>query len=64
MDSLSESAQVKDRALKLAWDEFIESNDEIKNIVTYPDILKLYNVDTNKIDEASRKTFLETDIMK
>lgn len=64
MDSLSENAQVKDRALKLAWDEFIESNDEIKNIVTYADMLKLYNVDTNKIDEEARQSFLETDIMK
>ena len=56
--------QTKYIAFRLAWNKFMEYNDNIKNIITYEDMIKLYNTETNNIDEVARKSFLETDIMK
>lgn len=63
-ESFSENMHTKHIAFRLAWDDFINSHDGIKNIVTYPDMQKLYNIETGSIDKTAWKSFLETDIMK
>ena len=63
-ESISESAQTKYWAFRLAWNKFIEYNDNIKNIITYEDMIKLYDMGAHNIDEVARISFLETDIMK
>lgn len=61
---ISENTQTKYRAFRLAWNDFIDSNDEIKNIITYSDMEKLYDIETNNIDDDARKSFLKTEIME
>ena len=63
-DSISESMPIKHRAFRLARNNFIDSNDKIKDFITYSDMLKLYDIETNRIDEDARKSFLKTEIMK
>lgn len=63
-DSISESMPIKHRAFRLARNDFIDSNDEIKSIITYSDMEKLYDIETNNINDDARKSFLKTEIMK
>jgi hypothetical protein len=55
---------IKHRAFRLARNNFIDSNDKIKDFITYSDMLKLYDIETNRIDEDARKSFLKSEIMK
>ena len=64
MEAYAESWYAKQKAFGIAWKNFKESNKEIEDIVTADDMRKLYNTNTNSIDEQARKEFLETDIMK
>ena len=64
IENYTNSWYAKQKAFGIAWKKFVDSNNEIKDIITPEDMRNLYNVDTNSIDEDSRKEFLKSDIMQ
>lgn len=63
-ESITESEFAKNRAFWIARKNFINSHNEIAEIVTDKDMRKLYDIDRKTINEAEREEFLKSDIMK
>ena len=63
-EKILDSLLVKQRAFLIAWERFKKSNSGIGDIVTPEDMRKLYNVETNTIDEDAWREFLNSDIMQ
>lgn len=63
-ESISKNEFARNRAFWIAWKKFINSHSKIAEIITDKEMRRLYNTETNIIDENARKEFLKSDIMK
>ena len=64
IENFANSWFAKQRAFWLAWKSFKDNYPEIEEIITPEDMRKLYNTDSNTINEEARNQFLENDIMQ
>lgn len=64
MEAYANSSSAKQRAFWMAWKDFENSNKEIEDIITEEDMRRLFNTESNTINEEARNNFLESDIMQ
>ena len=62
-ESVMDSGFAKNKAFWIAWENFIKSHDEIAEMLTNQDMLRLYNTETNTINKDAREEFIKSDIM-
>lgn len=64
LSEITNSWLAKQKAFSIAWKQFSESNNYIKDIFTLKDIHNLYNTETRSVNVDVRNEFKNTDIMK